>query len=166
MNNLSRIKLERREIETYVLEKNDCIVNRVSKKKEGIGKVVVARIGDSKYKIVFESNMFRIKLDEKKIDVDYFSYFSQDWKYTRQIQAQSQKANQTSINQAALKSVLLPLPSTGEQHSMVTILSASDEKIAALQGEILLLEELFQTTLEELMTDRLSLAPIVEAAHS
>jgi type I restriction enzyme, S subunit len=163
-SDLRAVELEPEEIDAYLIKNNDCIVNRVSKRKEGIGKVAVAKISDNALRIVFESNMFRLRLDDEKIDVDYFSFFSEDLRYRQQAQRKSQKGNQTSINQAALKSILIPIPPIDEQREIVKILSFRSAAAVALQKEKELLEELFKSLLEQLMTGRLSAEPLIEVA--
>jgi len=78
--------------------------------------------------------------------------------------AKAQKGNQTSINQPALKSIFISLPSTREQSEIENILTTHDSKIAALEHEARLLEELFRAMLEELMSGRLPAGALVEDA--
>jgi len=67
------------------------------------------------------------------------------------------------VNKSAFEAFSIPMPSLiSEQEEIATILSVCDDKIAALEQELSLLEELFNTLLEELMTGRLSALPLVE----
>src|SRR5947209_3132688 len=50
----------------------------------------------------------------------------------------------------------IPLPPLQEQRKMAGLVQACNSRVAALEGEIQLLEELFRAMLEELMTGRLS----------
>ena len=56
----------------------------------------------------------------------------------------------------------IALPSFQEQLEISRALEASDSKVAALVREIALLDELFRSMLEELMTGRLSAIPLIE----
>jgi type I restriction enzyme S subunit len=67
-----------------------------------------------------------------------------------------------NLSGARLKAFLLPVPPIAEQEEIAEVLQQCDAKQDALQNEILLLEELFKTMLEELMTGRLSALPLVE----
>ncbi|MCO6451870.1 MAG: restriction endonuclease subunit S [Caldilineales bacterium] len=58
------------------------------------------------------------------------------------------------LNKHNVEAVMLALPSTTEQKEISKVLGACDAKIAALDREIALLDELFQALLEELMTGR------------
>jgi len=72
-------------------------------------------------------------------------------------------ANQTNLNATHIKSIPLPLPSLDEQHAVADALTACDQKIAALEAEAALHDELFRALLEELMTGRISTLPLVAA---
>ena len=58
--------------------------------------------------------------------------------------------------------MLVPQPSLDEQGEIVEVITACDAKIAALERESALLDELFRALLEELMTGRVSVAGIEE----
>ena len=67
-----------------------------------------------------------------------------------------------NINTQTINSVLVPQPSLDEQGEIVEVITACDAKIAALERESALLDELFRALLEELMTGRVSVAGIEE----
>jgi type I restriction enzyme S subunit len=152
--NLDALKkeLQQEEIDRYSVVNNDCIVNRVSKRKEGIGKVTVVKVFDNVRRIVFESNMFRLRLDQNKIDVDYFTYFSQDSIYIRQVQRKAKTGNQTSIDQNVLKSINIPLPPLYEQREIASILSTADESIRKSDRIIAKTKELKKGLMQQLFT--------------
>lgn len=62
------------------------------------------------------------------------------------------------INLSILAALPVPLPSLHEQGRIVEVMRACDVKIAALERESALLDELFRALLEELMTGRVSVA--------
>ena len=64
----------------------------------------------------------------------------------------SRGVSQSNINATKLKDFLIPLPSCPEQKIVADILRACDAKIAALEHEASLHDELFRAMLEELMT--------------
>lgn len=68
------------------------------------------------------------------------------------------------LNKHNVEAVMLALPSTTEQKEISKVLGACDAKIAALDREIALLDELFQALLEELMTGRVRV--FVEAGEA
>ena len=66
------------------------------------------------------------------------------------------------LNYGNVRAIKLPLPAILEQNQIAGILQACDSKIAALEQEARLLEELFRGMLEELMSGRLPAGALVE----
>ncbi len=65
------------------------------------------------------------------------------------------------LNLGYVKEYKISLPRLSEQHEIANVLRASDAKIAALENEAIILDELFRAMLEELMTGRLSAVPLI-----
>lgn len=161
---LRSIDVDQQEIEKYSVKNGDIIINRVSKRQDGVAQVrLLYKPENLSAPIVYESNMFRSSLNNKIVDPEFFSFFSLTEIYQNQAVAKAQKGNQTSINQPALKSILIMLPSLKEQAEISDILSAYDSKISALDQEARLHDELFRAMLEELMAGRLRAGALVEA---
>jgi len=159
------IEATQEEIDRYSLNDGDIIINRVSKRREGVAQARLLCLSDNiGVPILYESNMFRATLNDELINSKYFSLFALTDIYSNQVMAKAQKGNQTSINQPALKSIFISLPSTREQSEIENILTTHDSKIAALEHEARLLEELFRAMLEELMSGRLPAGALVEDA--
>ncbi|MFN9869124.1 MAG: restriction endonuclease subunit S, partial [Pseudanabaena sp.] len=78
----------------------------------------------------------------------------------RFIVSKSDKVAITNINQGGLSSLPVLQPSKEEQQEIADILSSCDSKIATLEREINLHDELFRAMLEELMTGKLSSLPL------
>ena len=145
------------------MQKNDSLINRASKRFEGVAQARLVRWQDANLPVLFESNMFRVRLNRRVISPEIFSFFAPSTLYGKQVFARAQKANQTSINQHALSSILVPLFSCDEQQTIGNILRRCEAKIHALESEAELLSELFKTMLEELMKARLSVVPLIES---
>jgi type I restriction enzyme, S subunit len=58
------------------------------------------------------------------------------------------------------------LPSLPEQREIGNTLRSCDDKVAALEQEIGLLDELFRALLEEFMTGRLSAVPLINSGKN
>ena len=72
-------------------------------------------------------------------------------------------ANQKNLNAMLVRSIPIALPPTmKEQREVAEVLCACDAKIAALEREGALLDELFRALLEELMTGRVAVAGLRE----
>ncbi len=66
------------------------------------------------------------------------------------------------LNKEALVNLEIPLPPLTEQHTIANIFRAIDDKTAALEREIELIDELFHAMLDELMTGQRSAVPLIE----
>jgi len=67
-----------------------------------------------------------------------------------------------TINSRIVSNLQVPVPPLDEQREIVDVLTACDVKIAALESEASLLDELFRALLDELMTGRLSALPLLD----
>jgi type I restriction enzyme S subunit len=67
-----------------------------------------------------------------------------------------------NLNTRILAEMPVMLPGIEEQRRIAEVVRACESKIAALELEEQLLDELFRTMLEELMTGRLSTVPLIE----
>ena len=66
------------------------------------------------------------------------------------------------LNVSQVKKLKIFLPNISEQKEIAHILKSCDTKIQALEKEISLTDELFQATLEKLMTGKISTQPLIE----
>jgi type I restriction enzyme S subunit len=92
----------------------------------------------------------------------FVSYFLQ----TINLHLLNDKTSVPGINRNAAHAIPVGLPSVVEQRDIAEVLRACDTKIAALERENALLDELFRGLLEELMTGRVSVAGVNAADRS
>jgi len=152
-NSLRKIELTAEEISKYGLRDGDIIINRVSKKPEGIAAARIIKIAsDFKIPLVFESNMIKASVDNSKILPEFFNLYTQTIQYEEQVKNLSLTNNQTSINQPALLSVFVPLPSKNEQKQIINLLYSIDEFIRRKRSYINLNHKLKNTLLGKLLT--------------
>ena len=76
------------------------------------------------------------------------------------------KGGQPLITQSILHQLKIPLPPFPEQKAIAKTSHAFDEKIAALEREVELIDELFHAMLDELMTGQRSAVPLIDAMRS
>jgi type I restriction enzyme, S subunit len=88
----------------------------------------------------------------------FISYFLQ----TMNLHLLNDKTSVPGINRNAAHALPVGLPSLSEQRDIAKVLRVCDAKIAALERESALLDELFRALLEELMTGRVSVAGMGE----
>ncbi len=67
------------------------------------------------------------------------------------------------LNKDSLVHLEIPLPPLPEQHAIANVFRAIDEKTAALEKEVELIDELFHAMLDELMTAQRSAVPLIDA---
>jgi len=159
---LRKIRLTPPEVTRYSLRERDILINRVNSLSH-LGKCVL--ISELKEPTVFESNIMRLHVNEQVVLPEYvFRYLlTEDVRISLRSKAKLAVA-QASINQGDVRSLLVRLAPLCEQQEIADVLHACDTKIAALQREVAVLDELFRALLEELMTGRLSALPLIAAA--
>ncbi len=132
---IKRLSLNNDEINKYLLNENDIIINRVNS-IEYLGKC--AFVGKQMEPMVFESNMMKISV-KNNIDSMYVVYILQSASIKNQISKKAKRAvNQCSINQTDVNTLLLPLPPLKTQQKTVTYLdsiSQKTEKLKQIQKE-------------------------------
>ncbi|RKU31515.1 hypothetical protein C6497_01585 [Candidatus Poribacteria bacterium] len=72
------------------------------------------------------------------------------------------RGGQPLITQSILHQFKIPLPPLSEQRAIAEILQNFENKIAALEREVELIDELFHAMLEELMTGQRSAVPLID----
>ena len=85
----------------------------------------------------------------------YMLYFRRDW-----MRYAGGTRKDPNIGKGIIESTKIPFPTLQEQQEIADILSSCDAKIATLEREIKLHDELFRAMLEELMTGQLSSLPL------
>ncbi|MGB2993559.1 MAG: restriction endonuclease subunit S [Paenisporosarcina sp.] len=134
---LKRLQLEQKDKEIYGLSNDDILINRVNS-IEYLGKSALVR--NLIEPTVFESNIMRIKLNEKIIP-EYLILYLNSSRGLKELRKNAKHAvNQASINQQDVKNVIVPLPTLEEQEMIVQLsrnLLEKNEK-ASNHNEILL----------------------------
>ena len=129
---MKRLSVSKEEIEAFGLAIGDIVINRVNS-PPFVGKSALIR--ELPEPCVFESNMMRIRVDQKQILPDYCIRFLNAPQGLTQLRKNVKHAvNQSSINQQDIKSVIVNLPPLEEQHEIVRrveILFAYADRLAA-----------------------------------
>ena len=99
--------------------------------------------------------------DTKQLSYQYFLYdLSLKLELLRK---QSIGATTKYLTASIIRNLGLTCPPLSEQHTISSVLWSCDEKIATLEREVELMDELFHATLDELMTGRRSAVPLIES---
>lgn len=143
----------------YLLKPNDILFVRSSLKQEGVG--WPALFSGHIEPMTFCGFLIRARLIVEDMEPKFLINYLRLPSIRRLLVSKSGKVAITNVNQASIRDLPVPIPSIPEQSEIVDVLSACDAKIAALEQERGILDELFRSMLEELMTGRLSAVPLI-----
>ena len=138
-------------IKDYILDDGDVLVNFINSMAQ-IGKTCIYRnIGRD---VIYTTNIFRLKFNNKKIITEYFYHFSQTERYKKSIELITKPAvNQASFTTGDFKSIKLAIPTIKEQEKIASILSTVDEQIDNVDGLIEKNKELKKGLMQQLLTN-------------
>ena len=106
--------------------------------------------------------MTRFRVDETRVTPGFIFRLLTTQGNRDRVRGMARRAvAQSSINQGDVKSFSTPFPTLDEQAEITGASATCDAKIAALERESALLDELFRALLEALMTGRVSVAGAV-----
>ena len=146
-NKLRRLVCSEVEAKRYLLKENDIVINRVNS-IEYLGKC--AHIVGLKEKTVFESNMMRFHMDEKKVNAVYVTKMLCTEGIYRQILKRAKKSvNQASINQEDVKSLEILLPPISLQNQFATFVERVDQQKQTVQQSLEKLELMKKALMKE-----------------
>ena len=146
-NTLKRLICSETEIDLYLLKENDIVINRVNS-IEYLGKC--AHIVGLKEKTVFESNMMRFHMDEKKVNAVYVTEVLCTEDIYRQILRRAKKSvNQASINQEDVKSLEILVPPLSLQNQFAAFVERVDQQKQTVQQSLEKLELMKKALMQE-----------------
>ena len=151
-SDLQYVDLQNDEFDNFQLYPGDVLFNRTNS-SELVGKVALFDLeGD----FVFASYLIRLVTDTRFLTPNYLNFYL-NWVTTqnRLRMLATRGVSQSNISASKLRMFVVALPSLAEQIEIAKVLEACGTKIAALEKESALLNELFQALLEELMSGRL-----------
>jgi len=125
--NLRHVSVNEEELHTYKLFDDDFVINRVSKVKEGVGKIVL--VEKPIKNLIYEGNTIRFSIDSKIVLPRFFKFFSKTRLYFKYIQSTCKTTSLTSIDQDIIKNIPVPIPPIPEQQKIGRTLSNVDSQI-------------------------------------
>jgi len=105
-----------------------------------------------------------LRANRENLNPLYLYYYLLTEQIAKKVDILQKGATYPAISDSELLNQVAPIPSINEQAQIAGILRACDSKIAALEHEARLLQELFRAMLEELMSGRLPAGALVEDA--
>jgi len=142
-------KIEEDRFANYSLNEGDILIARIG---ATTGKTCIIK---NPPKSVFASYLIRFISNRDIIDPNFLFYYTEDYKYWRQIDAGKEGKLKKGVSSSQLKKFLLPVPSLLTQKKIASILSAIDQKIEAEESKKKALEDLFKSLLHNLMTAKI-----------
>ncbi len=143
------VDLDPESYDKFRLRPGDLLFNRTNS-IELVGRVAIV---EDDRPAVFASYLVRLVVDPNRCIPEFLNYFMNWPKTQEEIKKLASRAvGQANINATKLRTVLFPLPSTGEQREIVAVLDAIDRKIDLHRRRRAAFEELFKALLHKLMT--------------
>jgi type I restriction enzyme S subunit len=111
----------------------------------------------------FQKAIHRLRPRDNQISSEFFLYhMERAFRYDNIYGITGTETTIAHLPQDKLLIMKIPKPPQEEQKAIVRILEACDSQITALEQELALYQELFRALLEELMSGRLSVQPLLE----
>jgi type I restriction enzyme S subunit len=156
--NLSEIKnLEAspKSIESYSLAPGDVLFVRTNGQRAFVGRCAV--YNGKPVSALFASYLIRARIKSQLVNPEFLQLFTETESGRAQLSGRAHGAadGKFNINTKTIDSVLVPLPSLKEQHSIVAILESLKAASYVHENKLLSLQELFKTTLSLLMSGTL-----------
>ncbi|OPY65038.1 MAG: Type-1 restriction enzyme EcoKI specificity protein [Syntrophorhabdus sp. PtaU1.Bin050] len=104
---------------------------------------------------VYQNHIFRVRLAPGTYKPELFHFLLQTWHAKNYFYSHAkQTSNLCTINSREVKRFPLFEPSEDEQDEMIALLSASDDQVRAVEGEIAVLHRLKRSLLQNLLTGK------------
>ncbi|MBV6641039.1 MAG: restriction endonuclease subunit S [Cyclobacteriaceae bacterium] len=145
-NFLRRVRASSEEIIRYEIKEGDFVINRVNSPSH-LGKCgLVPKLNE---RVVYESNMMRIRFDKSKVSNQYMLYTLSSKALKNQILNASKDAvNQSSINQKDVNNFTVLLPPFEIQNQFTSIIDKIEQQKQQAKAELDKSEELFQSLMQ------------------
>lgn len=149
MRDLQFVDLDNNLEEDFVLQPGDILFNRTNS-IEHVGRTALF---DHDVRAVFASYLIRVTVDADICDPRFLNYFMNDPRTQHEIKTLASRAvGQANINGTKLKGVRFPRAPIDEQREIVAILDAIDRTITLYKEKRIVLEALYKSLLQKLMT--------------
>lgn len=146
---LQFVDLDDRTLSAFRLNDGDLLFNRTNS-YELVGRMALYR---SQREAVFASYLIRLTLDQGGLLPDFVNYyFNQVSVQTRLRALAGRGVSQANISATKLRDFLVPKPRIEEQRDIIRVLEAVDRKIEVHRHRLSLLDELFRSLRQTLLT--------------
>ncbi|MCU0857804.1 MAG: restriction endonuclease subunit S, partial [Pontiellaceae bacterium] len=153
LTNMKTIRLRRTEIERYSLQDGDVVLTEGGDfDKLGRGFVWENQVPNC----VHQNHVFAVRADRTRLIPHFLAYLAQSpYGKAYFLSVAHKTTNLACINSTKLKGLPVPIPSMAEQQKIISIFQTLDKKIGVHERKRDTLNELFRTTLNQLMTAKI-----------
>ncbi|MCA9888590.1 MAG: restriction endonuclease subunit S [Anaerolineae bacterium] len=145
------------ELERYLVRPGDVLVTTMGT----VGRSAVAPPDIEK--LIYDSHLFRMRVDQSKVFPKYLTYALNDFPELRhQILQRSRGAIMKGLNTTILKQCTIPLPPLAEQQRIAAILDKADALRQKRRAALARLDDLLQATFLDMFGDPFSKLPRVK----
>jgi type I restriction enzyme S subunit len=143
------------ELGIYGLEDGDILLSRVFATLSGVGQP--AFVDSPSEPSLYESNMMRLRIDASVAVPKFIFYCLQTDGVRRQIIRMAKQSNQASIDQPAVKSLMVPLPSIAEQQHICRRIESVEARRTCEENALVKLVHVKVGLMDDLLTGRVRL---------
>ncbi|MDG4810604.1 restriction endonuclease subunit S [Micromonospora sp. WMMD1120] len=123
-----RVPLSASERQRYLLEEGDLLFVRQSLKFEGAGRCIYIAAGSEPR--TWESHLMRVRLDPTRANPRYYYYYFRSALGRELIEPIIHQVAAAGIRGSDLSRLQVPIPRLQDQHIIISVLTALDDKIA------------------------------------
>ena len=158
LREIKTITIRERELSGYLLREGDVVLTEGGDFDQlGRGFIWNGQITDC----VHQNHVFAVRANRDLLIPEFLAYLVQSpYGKTYFLTVAHKTTNLASINSTKLKALPVPLPTLDEQHDIAAALATLDRKLAHHQKKRAALNDLFQTTLHQLMTAQIRVADL------
>jgi type I restriction enzyme S subunit len=146
------------EAQALRLAPGDVLLIRTNGNPEYIGKSTVIGQEAAVRHIIYASYLIRIRTNPEKLSGRYLNYFLASPLGRRQcIATANTSAGNHNLGSRAIRQFLLPRPDPAEQAEIVQLVDAAEDQIDAVAAEVVALDRLKKSLLQNLLTGKVRL---------
>lgn len=159
-----RAQVTNPELEVFGLLRDDLLVSRVFATREGVGQPVL--VPDPPEPAVYESNMMRLRVRRQCMLPRLLFLWLKHRTARAWITSRAFASNQASVNRDTVGSLPVPVQPTEEQAAILAVERALEQRQSAESIELRTLQALKSGLMDDLLTGRVRVTPLLEAAHA
>jgi len=159
LREVKKVRVKVSEVKEYLLQAGDVVVTEGGDfDKLGRGTVWEGQFQPC----LHQNHIFRIRADRARLDPYFLSaLIGSDYGKRYFARVAKRTTNLASINKTQLRAFHVLLPSLDEQKQIVAILAATDKRVGAIEVTLHQLERLKRGVMQDLLTGRVRVHPIV-----